>query len=108
MVQILDDHGRLKKLRGLRQQIDLEIQAIEQRAARITRVLHPPKAPDPPPAARLPEKNQTRLAELGVTALQVKQWAYDQGLIPEIARGRVPASLVEQYAAHHNQEAGTA
>lgn len=41
----------------------------------------------------------TRLNELGVSALEVKEWAVQHGLADEVRRGRVPAELVDAYAA---------
>jgi hypothetical protein len=42
-----------------------------------------------------------RLAALGVTHHQVKTWAVQQGLIPEIPRGVVQTRLIDAYAAAH-------
>lgn len=45
-----------------------------------------------------PNKVDRRLAELGVTAYDVKVWAFDQGLVDAVKRGRVGQHLVEAYA----------
>lgn len=54
-----------------------------------------------PTAAPAPVTYQSRLDAIGVTSLQVKTWALEQGLIPELRRGRVPPALVDAYAAAH-------
>lgn len=78
---------RLQQLEELRQRIDQEI-AYERRQ-------HPtPRRPNEIAATSV------LLAELGVTAKHVKEWACTQGLIPVVARGRVALGLVEAYAAH--------
>lgn len=40
-----------------------------------------------------------RLAQLGVSSHDVKVWAYGQGLVDAVKRGRIAAELVEAYAA---------
>ncbi|MBT56564.1 MAG: hypothetical protein CMF72_24590 [Mameliella sp.] len=48
------------------------------------------------------------LQQLGVTALDVKRWAVDTGLIPAVVRGRISAALVDAYDhAHQPQEQQT-
>lgn len=61
------------------------------------------RPPPPPPPPRV-EPVLVRLAELGVTAKQVKTWATQEGLIPAVVRGRVAGALVEAYAAAHPDE----
>lgn len=41
------------------------------------------------------------LREHGLTALQVKRWAFDAGRIERITRGNVPRPLIEAYLEHH-------
>lgn len=41
------------------------------------------------------------LQDLGKTALEVRRWALDQGLIDRIATGRIPQWLIDAYAAAH-------
>ena len=52
-----------------------------------------------------------RLEDLGVTAKDVKKWAYDNGLIERVGPGLVATTLVEQYAQahtdHHLQPTGS-
>lgn len=59
----------------------------------------------PRPAVRRPgqraEMVLERMAELGVTARQVKEWAVETGLIPAVVRGRIRRELVEAWAAAH-------
>jgi hypothetical protein len=40
-----------------------------------------------------------RLAQLGVTSHEVKVWAFGQGLVDAVKRGRISAALVQAYAA---------
>lgn len=112
MVQVTDDHGRLAKLRGLRQHVDAEIRRIEERAARIERLRERPVLPvadDTPRKPPAPHRTDVLLQQLGVTAAVVRAWAIDQDLTTPGKRGRIAADLVEQYAtAHPHQEAGTA
>lgn len=46
--------------------------------------------------------NADRLAELGVTANQVKTWAAEQGLVDHVAKGLVAGRLIDAYAAAHS------
>lgn len=55
----------------------------------------------PPTKPRRAELVLDRLAELGVTSRQVKEWAVEQGLIPAVVRGRISRGLVEAWAAAH-------
>lgn len=57
------------------------------------------------PVPRPQQPTQERLRALGVTSLQIKTWALEQGLITELKRGRVPPALVDAYAARLAQTA---
>jgi hypothetical protein len=54
-----------------------------------------------PVTPRRTERVQSRLADLGVSARQVKEWAVERGLIPAVVRGRISRDLVEAWAAEH-------
>jgi hypothetical protein len=86
--------SRLEQLEELRARIEYEI-AAERRRVAIS-------VPNPPPARvpKLTEVNRVdvRLAGLGVTSRQVKEWAVDAGLLDHVHRGRVAAHLVEMFA----------
>lgn len=88
----IETRSRLEQLHALRNRIDQEI-AAELR-------LNPP--PRRPPK---PTESALLLAELGVTAKHVKEWACTQGLIPAVVRGRVALALVDAYAAHMDARA---
>lgn len=86
--------SRLEQLRALRRRLDHEIATEERRIA-----LDVPARPAPrPPRPTEVNRVDVRLRELGVTAREVKEWAYDAGLILEIKRGRVSEALVEHFA----------
>jgi hypothetical protein len=55
------------------------------------------------PATR-PSKGKQRLTDLGVSSLEVKEWALGEGLIYGIEVGLPPARLVDAYAAAHDLE----
>jgi hypothetical protein len=79
---------RLERLLTLRNRINLEIEAeclSEQRRIRMT-----------------PTVKVTRDVAAGLPSpLDIKRWAFDQGLIVHIPRGRVSARLTEAYVAAH-------
>lgn len=56
-----------------------------------------------PAKPRAPEVTVIRLAELGLTAPQVKAWALEQGII-QSTRGRVALTVIEAYAVAHQAE----
>jgi hypothetical protein len=85
----------LERLEQLRQQVDQAIAAERRRVA-----LEGPIRLVARPHQQVPRGNRVdmRLASLGVTALQVKEWAVEAGLLDQVRRGRVALSLVEAYA----------
>lgn len=86
---------RLDRLYDLRRQVEDEI-ARERRRIE----LGIPFAAAPISAGQ-PERPVITLQDLGKTALEVRRWALDQGLIDRIARGRIPQWLIDAYAAAH-------
>lgn len=63
----------------------------------------PPRPKSPAPRRRA-EHVLDRLAELGVTSRQVKEWAVETGRLPAVVRGRISRQLVEAYASQHPKE----
>lgn len=90
--------SRLEQLLDLRRKIDLEIE-VERRT-------HPPAPPARPKAApsrthRADSSRVDRLARLGVSSKQVKQWAVSQGLLPSVQRGRLADTVLDAYEQEH-------
>lgn len=89
-----EDLRELRRLHALRHRVQAAIDA-------------EPPAPEPivtaPAAHEEPPGNRTDrlLVELGVTSAAVKVWAFKQGLVPAVVRGRIALALVEAYAAAH-------
>lgn len=72
--------------------------------------VRPPQLAPSTPAAIQPHHNRVdrTLIELGVTAYDVKCWAFGQGLVPAIVRGRLAARLIDAYVdAHPNPTRST-
>jgi hypothetical protein len=92
--------SRLERLYTLRRQINQEIAALELETA-LDGGRRRPEAPAAPVAPKQPYRDRVTVSldSLGVTGQQVKVWAFEQGLVPELRRGRVSARLVEAYAA---------
>lgn len=88
--------SRLEQLRRLRAQVDAEIHA-EERRIELARPL-PVTLKGPTGRKNIVDRT---LAELGVTANDVKRWAVSAGLLDAVKRGRVSQRLVEQYADAH-------
>lgn len=86
--------SRLEQLEELRSRIEHEI-AVERRRVALSVPLRPPS-----PIRSLVQVNRVdvRLAGLGVTSREVKEWAVDAGLLDRVHRGRVAAHLVEMFA----------
>jgi hypothetical protein len=76
------------------------LEQLEQLAARINHEIACERRRHPPARTPIPASSATLLAQLGVTARHVKDWAYTAGLVTEVARGRVALHLVEAYAEH--------
>ena len=98
---------RLEQLLDLRRQVNLQIELEVRNDPREAARLGLTGGGDTPPRARQKSPGQSlnvaerRLAELGVSSTDVKAWAVQQGLLPEVKRGRIGINLVEQYAAAH-------
>jgi hypothetical protein len=86
---------RLTQLYALRSRVNQEIATLER--ARALEPRPPGERPKPKPP---PNVVQRRLAELGVTARDVRRWALEHGLT-ESRHGRIGVDLVESYAAAH-------
>lgn len=76
---------RLEQLLRLRDRIDLEIQ--------VEIAVNPPKPANKP---RRPPARE-------IKSRVIKQWAFEQGLIDHLPRGRVNPSLTEAYLAAHTR-----
>lgn len=91
---------RLDRLYALRSRINHEIAIEEQAALLLVRHEKPKPARRRRKDAGKPQKPNgvyVRLAELGVSGSLVKRWAYEQGLIAELKRGRCSGALVDAY-----------
>lgn len=88
--------SHLEKLYHLRRRIDDEIRIAERQAGKRQKVRRKRAAPSGPSV-------ESRAAEHGLTARQVKEWAHAQGLIPAIARGRLSGELLDAYLDAHTQ-----
>lgn len=99
---------RLERLTRLRQRIDHEIAAEELRTATDGGRHHAVLTSTEKVLARLEDYTAEQIiAAVRVTALDVKQWGVDQGLIPEIRRGRLSHELAVAYAEHHTTSTTT-
>lgn len=49
--------------------------------------------------ATRPARSSVMLDGLGVSSIEVKQWALENGLLSEVRRGRVPAEVLTAYTA---------
>lgn len=88
--------AEVDRLRDLAARVDAAL--AEER--RIQGLAVPVPAPVEEPARELAPSAEVRLlAELGVSARDVKEWAVGQGLLTAVRRGRVALALVEAYAA---------
>lgn len=85
---------KLERLLQLRAKLDLEISLEQKRVGLECGRIRPPAPPAPPVVMHSVEE----LERLGLLSITVKRWAKDQGLIPEVRRGRVNQRLVEAYA----------
>lgn len=85
---------RLEQLLALERKLQLEIRAERIRLA--TNVAPLPRV-QPRRLARV-NRVDMRLAALGVSSREVKEWAVRVGLLDAVHRGRVGLQLVEQYA----------
>lgn len=103
---------RLEQLLTLRRRLDHEITTEQHRVATAT----PPPHPGPSPHTITPNvpnpntdtmTNQELLAHLNTTTAQVRAWAVNQGLIKPGTTGRLPRTLINDYATHHNNTTST-
>lgn len=83
---------RLEQLYQLRQRLNVEIEIEERKTGRRRK----------PPRPAKPNTVDQRLRELGVTTHDVKVWAVEHGVLPELKRGRIGLQLVETYAMHQD------
>lgn len=93
-----DDRHETARLELLLQRCD-EALAAERSTAATTHAATPAGLPLGGPSIEL-----RALADLGVTARDVKLWAVSAGLLDAVHRGRVKHDLVLAYADAHRQE----
>ena len=86
---------RLDRLIDLRRQVDDEI---TRERRRIELGVSPTATPT---STGQPEQPPVTLQDLGKTALEVRRWALDEGLVDRITTGRIPQWLIDYYAASH-------
>lgn len=85
------------------------LEELRDRLAEEISTLRPREIPAPATAAQPrprsvavgPSAEVQLLAELGVSARDVKVWAVGQGLLEVVTRGRVKLELVQRYAEAH-------
>ena len=84
-------------LRDLAARVDVEIRA----EGGTPPTTGPATTPTPPRRRPAAHRADALMADLGVTAGQVKAWAVQHGLLDAVRRGRVASALVDAYAVHH-------
>lgn len=103
---------RLDQLLELRRRLDMEIAAERRREALAVRRWETYERPKDDDGMTVDERRRAgtrrsddatrqRLDQLGVTSLEVKQWAVRAGYLVRMVQGRVAAELVEKYADAH-------
>lgn len=106
---------RLDALRALLKQTDQEISCAIRRDADVARLrvlqthLRDEIAAEEAGSGRVLDidPQMRRLADLGITSHDVKVWAYGQGLVDAVKRGRVSDQLVDAYVACNAARAAT-
>lgn len=100
--------SRLDRLLALRSQIDMEIAAERRKEA----LSAPPPAPENLTDYEIRSRRQKasaevtrkRLAQLGVTSREVKEWAVRAGHLAAVTRGRVALDLIDDYVHAHQRK----
>lgn len=94
---------RLDKLLALRSRLDHEIAVERRKEALADRAFERRRRGRGRTRLRHDDSVRSRLDQLGVTSLTVKQWAVREGYLLEVARGRVALAIIEKYAEAHTR-----
>ncbi|MCX6399442.1 MAG: hypothetical protein NTX33_05890 [Propionibacteriales bacterium] len=108
---------RIEQLAALRSRVSLELEYAARTGKPRERLLHlagqidqeirseggkpPPRTPYEKRKRSAPHRADILIAELGVTSADVRAWALAAGIVDRQRRGRLPAVVVEAYAANH-------